>query len=115
MPIAGDKYGFIEQNVNLSPDLPGVYALYDGDDLVYYGRAGGDGVTLRSCLLSHLRGNEGPLTQQATHYRREQSVQPAVREMELLQEFVAAHRRPPRCNSKRGLATAGVAGAGRRD
>lgn len=98
MPIEGDKYGFIIQNVDLSPDVPGVYALYDGDSLIYYGRAAGDGVTIRSRLQSHLSGKEGPSTQKATHYKREQSTQPVARELELLQEFENIYRKLPRCN-----------------
>ncbi len=98
MPIGGAKYGFIAHNVNLSPDVHGVYALYDGDNLIYYGRATGDGVTIRSRLQSHLNGKEHPATQKATHYRREQSNQPAARELELLQEFESTYRRLPRCN-----------------
>lgn len=100
MPINGDKYEFSEKNVNNAPDVHGVYALYEGDVLTYYGRAAGDGVTIRSRLQSHRRGAEGPCTEGATHYRREQTTRPIARELELLQEYEKAYGRLPRCNKK---------------
>ena len=39
MPIPGDRYTFSKENVDKSPDEHGVYALFDGDVLIYYGRA----------------------------------------------------------------------------
>jgi hypothetical protein len=101
MPIKGDKYAFIIQNVDLSPDVQGVYALYDGDNLIYYGCAAGDGVTIRSRLQSHLSGKERPCAQKATHYRREETSQPIARERELLREFENTHRKLPRYNRGR--------------
>jgi hypothetical protein len=101
MPISGDRYAFTEKNVNNAPDEHGVYALYDGDILIYYGRASGDGVTICSRLQSHFRGDEGPCTQGATHYRREMTESPKHREKELLDEFAARFGRLPRCNERR--------------
>jgi excinuclease UvrABC nuclease subunit len=101
MPISGDKYAFTKDNVNKAPDDHGVYALYDGDVLIYYGRAAGDGVTIGSRLRSHFKGDEGPCTQGATHYRREVTSRPVAREVELLNEFENAYRRLPRCNDRR--------------
>ena len=63
MPIHGDKYPFTEANVNKSPEERGVYQLLDGDVIIYYGRAAGDGVTIRSRLQSHRNGSEGKCTQ----------------------------------------------------
>jgi hypothetical protein len=100
MPIGGDKYAFIPDNVALAPDLQGVYALYQGDDLIYFGRADGDKFTIRSCLQSHLSGKEGPSRQKATHYSREESCQPIARQAELLEEFRQTYRRLPRCNAR---------------
>lgn len=39
MPIIGDEYGFTQENVNKSPNQPGVYALYQNGELIYYGSA----------------------------------------------------------------------------
>jgi len=101
MPISGDKYGFIEKNVNKAPDEHGVYALYDDETLIYYGRAAGEDVTIRSRLQSHFNGDEGSCTQGATHYRREVTDWPKRREKELLDEFETKFGRLPRCNEKR--------------
>lgn len=101
MPINGDKYAFTEENVNRSPEEHGVYALFDGDTIIYYGRASGDNVTIRSRLQCHLRGDEGSCTQKATHYRREATSRPVSRESELLKEFEDTYGRLPRCNERR--------------
>ena len=102
MSIPGDKYAFTEDNVNKAPDDHGVYQLLDGDVTIYYGRAAGDGVTIRSRLQSHRNGNEGKCTKGATHYRREVTTRPIAREKELLESYVNAHGRLPRCNEKVG-------------
>ncbi len=101
MPITGDKYPFTEENVNNSPAEHGVYALYDGDVTIYIGRASGEGVTIRSRLQSHHRGDEGPCTEAATHYRREVTSRPIARESELLDEYEENYGRLPRCNDRR--------------
>jgi excinuclease UvrABC nuclease subunit len=101
MPINGEKYEFTAKNVNNAPDEHGVYALFDGDTLIYYGRASGDDVTIRSRLQSHYRGDEGPCTQGATRYMRETTSRPIAREAELLAAFERQYGRLPRCNERR--------------
>ncbi len=91
--IGGKPYKFNSKNVDRSPDKPGVYALYDDSELIYYGRAQGNTVTIRSRLQSHLRGDEGSCTQNATHYKREPCPNPVTREKELLEEFKKTHHR----------------------
>lgn len=99
MPIKGDRYTFSKENVNKSPDEHGVYALYDGDELIYYGRVQGKGVTIRSRLQCHLNGDEGSCTQRATGYMRERTERAAEREAELLAEFRRNNKgKQPRCN-----------------
>ena len=98
MPINGDSYDFTWANVNNAPERHGVYALYRNGRLVYCGRAAGAGVTIRSRLQSHKRGDEGPCTANATRYRREVTESPVSRERELLQEFVQQYGRLPECN-----------------
>ncbi len=102
MPIGGDRYGFTKNNVDQAPEEHGVYALYDGDALIYYGRAAGDGVTIRSRLQDHQAGREGKCTQGATAYRREVNSKPVSREKELLEEFQRQNGRLPRCNERIG-------------
>ena len=101
MPITGDKYPFTEENVNKAPAEHGVYQLYDGDVTIYIGRASGEGVTIRSRLQSHYRGDEGPCTEAATHYRREVISRPIARESELLDKYEEKYGELPRCNDRR--------------
>jgi hypothetical protein len=100
--MSNDKYGFTQKNVNNAPEVHGVYALYDGDELIYIGRADGKGVTVRSRLQCHFRGDEGRCTQGATHYWRVGHNNPAAREVELLNDYKRRHGRLPRCNSRVG-------------
>ncbi|MBI2867450.1 MAG: GIY-YIG nuclease family protein [Chloroflexi bacterium] len=104
MPITGDMYAFNQQNVDGSPDAHGVYALYDSNQaLIYIGRADGVGVTIRSRLQSHLRGDEGRCTQSAAYYRRESTEAARSREVALLEEYKGAHfGRLPSCNERVG-------------
>jgi hypothetical protein len=81
-----------------APDDPGVYALWENDEVIYYGHARGEGATIQSCLRQHLEG-ANPCTARATHYGWEISANPRAREVELQKEFEKAHRRLPRCNS----------------
>ena len=100
MPVSGDRYPFNAANVDKSPDEAGVYALYDGDECIYTGRAKGDTTTIRSRVQDHLSGREGKCTQEATHYRREVTSSPVSREKELLEEFQIYRSRLPRCNKQ---------------
>jgi hypothetical protein len=84
--------------VSGAPDDPGVYALWENDEVIYYGHARGEGATIQSCLRQHLEG-ANPCTARATHYGCEISANPRAREVELQKEFEKAHRRLPRCNS----------------
>lgn len=94
------KYEFTSKNVDQSPNEHGVYLLYDGNVLIYIGRAWGKDVTIRSRLQSHMRGDEGACTESATHYSREVREDSAARELELLKEFRKTYGRLPRCNDK---------------
>jgi hypothetical protein len=100
--MSNDKYAFTEKNVNGTLDVQGVYALYDGDEIIYIGRADGRTVTIRSRLQSHLRGDEGACTQGATHYWRAEHSNPKAREVELLNDYKRQWRRLPRCNERVG-------------
>ena len=102
MAIGGGKMPFAKEQVDKSPDKRGVYALYEGNELIYYGHAGGDGVTIRSRLKSHLAGNDGECLRRATHYRREPTERPIVREKALLEAFRRENGILPRCNQRTG-------------
>jgi hypothetical protein len=77
-----------------APAQPGVYALWQDDELVYYGRAVGS-ATIRSRLLEHFAGQNVP----ATHYSWEICDDPAAREAELLEEYRRRFQRVPRDNA----------------
>lgn len=91
------RYPFTDIMVNGAPAQPGVFALWLGDDLIYYGRTSGD-ATITSCLLDHLRGAQGRCTAAATHYTWEVCRDPLQREAELLLEYQKRFRQLPRCN-----------------
>jgi hypothetical protein len=101
MAIRGDRFKFTKQNVDGSPNVGGVYALYISDELVYIGRALGVTTTIRSRLQDHLAGREGA-TSRATSYRREACRNPKTREKELLEEYEALHGKLPRYNERVG-------------
>jgi hypothetical protein len=98
MPIASPRYAFNPTMVSGAPNDPGVYALWENDELIYYGHARGENATIQSCLQQHLKGAAG-FTTRATHYGWEISANPALREAQLLREFEREHKRLPRCNS----------------
>jgi hypothetical protein len=93
------KVSFTERGIEDAPDLPGVYALWDGTEVIYYGKADGDGVTIRSCLMSHWRGDKGPCTKTATRYEIvEGEADIDTRLKDALDHFEWVHKRRPRCN-----------------
>ncbi|HEX6267816.1 MAG TPA: hypothetical protein VFZ81_13090 [Burkholderiales bacterium] len=92
----GRRYKFNRIVIAGAPAEPGVYTLWQGDEVIYYGRAMGrsDGdATIRSRLLEHLEAQVG-----ATHYSWEISREPVARERELLEQFRKAFGRLPRLN-----------------
>ena len=99
MPIASPRYALTPVMVSGAPDDPGVYALWENDELIYYGHARGAAATIQSCLRQHLAGGNACMTS-ATHYGWEISGDPRVREAELLREFEQTNKRLPRCNSR---------------
>jgi len=108
-PKLGDKpmadwptYSFVPAVISNAPNFRGVYVLLQDGVVIYIGRAAGDSVSIRSRLLSHFRGDEGPCTARATEYRFEITDAPVTREKELLDEFWWQHGRLPRCNERRG-------------
>ena len=99
MPIASPRYAFNAVMISGAPPDPGVFALWDNDELIYYGRALGNGATIQSRLREHFEtGAHG--TAGATHYGWEIAANPRVREAELLREFQRLHGHLPRCNSQ---------------
>jgi len=102
MPFGGERYRFTHSMVEGAPADPNVYALWERDELIYYGRASGSLLSIQAALLEHLSGRAGPCTHRATHYGWEISLDPAAREAELLAEYKATFDRLPRCNRRGG-------------
>jgi len=88
------RYRFTRMVIAGAPDEQGVYALWDGEEVIYYGRG-----PIRSRLLDHFYGRVDELTRRATHYGWELCADPAAREAELLAEHRRVHGRPPRLNA----------------
>jgi len=99
MPIASPRYAFNAVMVSGAPPDPGVFALWEHDELIYYGRALGEGTTIQSRLQDYLAGGD-PCAARATHYGWEIAGNPRGREAELLREYERKHGRLPRCNAK---------------
>ena len=100
MPIASPPYALNATMVNGAPPDPGVYALWENEELIYYGHAVGGAATIQSCLRGHLDRRD-PCTSSATHYGWEITSHPTAREAELLHEYERARGRLPRCNAAR--------------
>ena len=83
------RYRFSRIVISGAPDDIGIYALWEEDELVYYGRG-----AIRTRLLQHFERRE-----RATHYSWELCKDPAEREAALLSEHERAFGRPPRYNS----------------
>jgi hypothetical protein len=94
--LASPLYRFTASVIAGAPSDPGVYALWDHDELIYIGRADGNQATIQSMLIEHHRGNLEPGC--ATHYSWELARDPVARELELLRRFEAQYRRLPRAN-----------------
>ena len=97
MAISGNIYPFTREYVNKSPTTWGVYALYDGSETIYIGKA--TGVTgIREQLRAHKQGEACSCTKNASHYRHESCSNPSGRERQLLQEYKFTNGVLPRCN-----------------
>jgi hypothetical protein len=94
------RYRFTRIVIAGAPEAAGVYALWDDEEVIYYGRADGKneggGSTIRSRLLAHYY--EDKSRKRPTHYSWEVCADPAAREAELLREHEAAFGRRPREN-----------------
>jgi hypothetical protein len=82
-----------------APDEHGVYALFDGDELIYVGAAHA-GLTIKTCLLLHEEGAWGLCTGKATAYAWEITRWASARSTEILAAFCKLHLDDPRCQSK---------------
>ena len=91
MASARPKWLIIAALVTMAPDTPGVFELWENDELVFIGSTRDS--TLRAQLARELLQ-----TRDATHFSWEITYRPVAREYELLAEFERVHHRLPRFN-----------------
>ena len=98
MPVhSPKKWLFIAALVFISPETPGVFELWEDDELIYVGTTRRPHESIRASLIRHFR-KEGGGDHPPTHFSWEVSYQPASRKRELLVEFEALNKRRPRFN-----------------
>lgn len=94
MAIRSPKWLVLAALVAMTPDIPGVFELWDDDELVYV-RATRANETLRTELTRQLAASDLAVT----HFSWEITYHPEVRERELLAEAELAQGRKPRLNA----------------
>ncbi len=87
MAIRSPKWLVLAALVAAAPDTPGVFELWDDDELLRIGATRG---SLRKELMQELLERES----RATHFSWEISFDPLVRERELLAELAHARKAP---------------------
>ena len=97
MPISTAPQMFIPAYISRAPETPGVFALNDGFEIIYYGSAED---SIRDRLMDHFNGSDGPCTQKAIWFLYETISSPLEKEKELLAEFQQDFGRLPECNDQ---------------
>ena len=100
MPINTASVPFTESLVANAPDTPGVFALWEGGGIVYYGRT----TTIRIALDEQLRAR-AMSAQHVSGCSWEVAPDPERRQGELLRQYVAAHHALPLWNDPQRLPT----------
>lgn len=100
MVFMGDVFRFAEDSISSAPEQEGVYALYQGNELIYIGKAE-QGGSIKSRLQNHLTGSD-PCTKTATTFRYEVCDNPRHREELYLQVYEVSYLKLPRCNVRTG-------------
>jgi hypothetical protein len=77
-----------------------VYALWQSDEIIYFGFAQRDEATIQSCLLEHFLRQRDP--SDATHYSWEICRDVRARLAELMREHEQNFKRLPRYNQNFG-------------
>ncbi|HWI39057.1 MAG TPA: hypothetical protein VNU64_21590 [Burkholderiales bacterium] len=93
MAIRGPKWLVIAALVTLAPDTPGVFELWDGDELLFVGST-----RRKETLRTELEREISAHAAEATHFSWEITFHPEDRWRELLAEFEHLHHRRPRLN-----------------
>jgi hypothetical protein len=90
------RYQFVLATLNGAPPDGGVYILWHNEVTLYIGHVGANGHTINSLLMEHYLRQRQP--SDATHYSWEICREPAARAAELIREYQAANKEPPRWN-----------------
>jgi hypothetical protein len=93
------RFPFARAMIEYAPETHGVYGLFEGEGIIYIGKAV-NGMTIKTSLLLHQDGSFGDCTRKATAYTWEIISWPSARETELLAAFFKAHHADPRCQAK---------------
>src|SRR5438552_16899127 len=97
MSITSSSLPFTETLVAAAPEAPGVFALWQGGGIIYYGRT----ATIRIALDEQLRARTMS-ARRVTGCSWEVVSDPERRQSELLREYTAAHHAlPPRHDPQR--------------
>jgi hypothetical protein len=91
------KWLFVAALVFISPETPGVFELWDEEELVYVGSTRRPDESIRACLIQRFNKEDGS-DHPPTHFSWEVSYRPANRRHELLDEFQSLNKRRPRFN-----------------
>jgi hypothetical protein len=101
MSITSSSLPFTPSLIAAAPAAPGVFALWQGGGIVYYGRS----ATIRIALDEQLRAR-ALSAQRVTGCSWEVAPDPERRQDELLREYTAAHHALPLWNDPQRLPTA---------
>lgn len=91
------RYPFADYAINGAPDDPGVYVLWEREELTYIGQAAEGSSTIRSCLLDHFYLRRRCVCK-PTHYSWLLGGDTQRREREMLLEHLQRFEVLPRCN-----------------
>ena len=100
MSITSSSLPFTQSLVSAAPEAPGVFALWQGGGIVYYGRT----ATIRIALDEQLRARTIS-AQRVTGCSWEVVSDPERRQSELLREYASAHHSLPLWNDPQRVPT----------
>ena len=100
MSITSGSVPFTESLIAAAPHAPGVFALWQGGGIVYYGRT----ATIRIALDEQLRAR-AISGERCSGCSWEVATDPEARQQELMRDYLAAHRALPLWNDPQRLPT----------
>lgn len=104
--LALQRYSFTREAIQFAPEAPGVYGIFDKEDLIYVGGTDAAHSTIRQCLIGHHGGAYGACTVRANRYTWEITLSCTTRAEALLQSFWERHWSYPRCHTREAVARA---------